>query len=292
MDLERAFNPSRSVRRGWAVWYRAPVLLTVIAILSIGLGLVADFLLKELEIAAISELIDRLPVMPYGVTLPPIGQASFSPAYLVWIAPILLLLAAVRALADVIAFRVHRAVISRGHPSSNRDGTGVKSLALQLLAYYVLSFGAIVGSVVVAGAVGAAIVMSGVNSASPGVALFGMTVFAVSVIPVSIYVSFGLYLGSRIVVFEQATAVEALERSWSLAKGNRWPLIVFRLILSLFVVAGGVAGLAVCGVGILISLPVVCAVSSASLSEAFMLAVEWETAADWLLPIELGESPL
>ncbi len=292
VNLERAFNPSRSVRRGWAVWYRAPVLLTVIALLIIGLGLLADSLLREIEVAAVSELLTRLPSLPYGLTLPSIGRGSISPAYILWIVPVLILFSAIRALLDVISFRIHRAVIVRGHPSSNRDGSGVVRLALQLFGFYLLSFGAVIGSVVVAGSVGVAITMSGVTSGSPGIALFGMSVAVISVIPVWIYVSLGLYLGSRIVVFGEANAIEALERSWSMSKGHRWPLIVFRLILSLFVVAGAVAGLAICGVGIMLSLPVVCAVASASLSEAFLLATEWEKACDWVLPSELGEQPL
>jgi uncharacterized membrane protein len=249
-------------------------------------------LLREVEVAVFSELLNTLPSMPYGVNLPSIGHESINPAYVLWVGPFLILLAAIRALFDVISFRIHRDVITRGHPSSNREGSGVTSLTLQLFVFYLLSFGAVIGAVVVAGAVGVGVTMSGISSASPGVVLFGMAVVAVSVVPAWIYVSFGLYLGSRIVVFEQVSAVEALERSWALAKGHRWPLIVFRLILSLFVVAGGVIGLAVCGVGILVSLPVVCAVASASLSEAFMLATDWESASDWVLPIELGEPPL
>ena len=292
LNLERAFNPSRSVRRGWAVWYRAPVLLTVIATVIIGLGIFADAMLRDLEIAAFSELINRLPAMPYGVTIPTISRGSFNPAFFVWIAPILVMLAAIMAILDVISFRIHWSVITLGRPSSKREGLGVKRLALRLFGFYFLSFGAIVGSIVVAGALGLAVLLSGVSSASPGVAVFGLGVFVLSVIPAWIYVSFGLYLGSRVVVFEQVTVVEALERSWALAKGNRWPLIVFRLILSLFVLAGALVGLAVCGVGVLISLPVVCAVTSASLSEAFMLATHYNFTGDWQLPIELGESPL
>jgi len=291
VEFERAFNPSRSVRRGWAIWYRAPVVLSVIAALVIVIGLLADSLLREIEVSAISEMVERIPPLPYGVTIPSLGESQVNPIHLLLLGPSLLLLVGARALFDLVSFRIHKSVLIKGQPSSKREGVGVVHVAGKLFLYYLMAFGAVVGSIVVAGSLGLVVIFSGVNSGSAGVALVGLVIVLLTVLPVYVYVNLGVCLGSRILVYGDVSAVEALERSWALAKGNRWSLVVFKLILSAFVVAGGLVGLLLCGVGLLLSLPVVCAVASAAFSEAFILATRFDTSSEWRLPIELGETP-
>jgi hypothetical protein len=62
-----------------------------------------------------------------------------------------------------------------------------------------------------------------------------------------IYIFLGFYLMEGAVVFEERSPVEALKRSWSLVRGNRWRLVWFGLV-SVFVT---LLGLVACCVGVI-----------------------------------------
>jgi uncharacterized membrane protein len=97
-----------------------------------------------------------------------------------------------------------------------------------------------------------------------------------------------LFLGSRVVVLEDLGPLAALERSFSLASGERAALLVFRLVCVTFKLLGVFLGLAGCVVGALVTWPLFRAVSDAALSEAFMTGVRGR-GTRWGLLLELGE---
>lgn len=93
----------------------------------------------------------------------------------------------------------------------------------------------------------------------------GITAF-VFVVPTMIYVGMGLVLGDRAVVIDGLGPAEALDRSWSLAKGNRIQLFVFFLVTGLF----RIAGLLLCCIGVVLTRAIV----DAGTTEAYMLATQ------------------
>ena len=65
--------------------------------------------------------------------------------------------------------------------------------------------------------------------------------------PALIYIHCGMALTEEIVVFENASPVDALSRSWSLASGNRWAIILFGIVSFIF----ALCGLLMCCIGVL-----------------------------------------
>ena len=90
-------------------------------------------------------------------------------------------------------------------------------------------------------------------------------------IPVWIYVSMGIYLGDRLVVLKGLGAVEALEASWGIARGNRTSLLIFRVVLVGAKISLFLFGLLLCGVGVLLTWPLGKAIAEAALSEAVLV---------------------
>jgi hypothetical protein len=90
-----------------------------------------------------------------------------------------------------------------------------------------------------------------------------------------IYVGIGLAFGDRAVVIDGLGATDALDRSWSLAKGNRIQLFVFLLATTLF----RLAGLLLCCIGVVLTRAIV----DVGTTEAYMLATQSSSDA-WVLP--------
>jgi hypothetical protein len=103
----------------------------------------------------------------------------------------------------------------------------------------------------------------------------GGALAAVVVLPVLLYVSFGLYFGDYCVALDRAGAMEALERSWDLAKGNRWSLLLFTGVLGLF----SISGFLLCCIGVILTR----CISETGATEAWLLFThdEAETAQMW-----------
>ena len=62
-----------------------------------------------------------------------------------------------------------------------------------------------------------------------------------------IYCVIGVVLAESAVIFEDLTPTEAIKRSWSLASGHRWRLVLFFLVNGIF----AILGLLLCCVGVL-----------------------------------------
>lgn len=106
--------------------------------------------------------------------------------------------------------------------------------------------------------------------------LVGIVAF-VCVVPTLIYVGIGLALGDRAVVIDGLGPAAALDRSWSLAKGNRLSLFLFFVVTGVF----HVAGFLLCCIGIVLTRAIV----DTGTTESYMLATQSNTDS-WVLPKE------
>jgi hypothetical protein len=181
--------------------------------------------------------------------------------------PLLLLFLWIRCWFDWRAMRAHRRILEEGS-----DTDGVLSGRLRdLFAYRLIAWGLVLGALLLACLPGIGLVWVGGNSVSPEWALLGAVMLIVVGLPVWIYVSMGVYLGDRLVVLEGLTPVNALERSWGLAHGNRISLLIFRLVLVGTKIVSVLVGFLLCGVGVLLTWPLGKAIAEAALSEAVLV---------------------
>lgn len=119
------------------------------------------------------------------------------------------------------------------------------------------------GTLLVVGAPGGLLLFVGLWKGMVSVAVLGGLVFAVLALPVMIYVGLGLTFGERLVALDGMDAMTALDRSWSLASGNRLWLLLYLLVLGIV----HLAGLLACCVGIFATR----AIRDVALTEAFLL---------------------
>jgi uncharacterized membrane protein len=95
------------------------------------------------------------------------------------------------------------------------------------------------------------------------------------VLPTMIYVGIGLAFGDRAVVIDGLGPTEALDRSWSLARGNRIQLFAFLVATRLF----WFLGIFLCCIGIVLTRAIV----DVGTTEAYMLATQ-PNSEEWVLP--------
>ncbi len=110
--------------------------------------------------------------------------------------------------------------------------------------------------------IGVAVAMA--DGGEPEVALLvaGGLLIAVIAVPVLLYVQLGLQLGNLFISLDECKAMDALDRSWTLAKGNRLQLLWFDIVTALVMLAG----LMMCCVGMIPARGIVfCATSNAFL---------------------------
>lgn len=111
----------------------------------------------------------------------------------------------------------------------------------------------------------------------------GAVVGLLVALPVTAFVAFGGYLGDCAVVLEGASPVEALRRSWSLARGNRFALFWFALVC-LAVQMVGALGILVCCVGIVFTMPLAIALTGFAKTESFLVFTRGSApSANWSL---------
>ena len=183
------------------------------------------------------------------------------------IVPLLLLLLWFRCWLDLRAIRAHRRILEEGantgEESSGRLG--------DLFRFRLMAWGLVLGSLLIACLPGLGFIWFGGSAISPVWVLLGLVLLLLFGIPVWIYVSMGIYLGDRLVVLRGLGPVQALESSWSLARGNRTSLLIFRVVLVGAKLVSVVLGLLLCGVGVLVTWPLGRAIAEAALSEAVLV---------------------
>jgi hypothetical protein len=177
--------------------------------------------------------------------------------------------------------RLHRDLVTTGAAEAGvlfSGGPDLWRLAGWKILKAVMSLSFLVVSALPA-ALGAAIAHYGAHASQPVVVGVGLALLALVAVPVTIYVALGLVLGDIAVVIERLGPVGALERSWSLARGNRVPLFVYFFVTTLFSLVGVLA----CCIGVIVTR----AIADLGTTEAYLLATHPDPGA-LALPRELG----
>ncbi len=161
-------------------------------------------------------------------------------------------------------YRLQREVLETG---TGRFETlfGAWDAILRLAGWKLLAGLITLGTVLLAAIPGGACLALGLVRDQVPLAVTGGVLAALFVIPAFWYVGLGLWFGPRLVALEGARAVEALERSWDLARGHRWRLWWFVLVLVLL----QVSGMCLLCIGILVTRPV----AETGATGAFLLLV-------------------
>ena len=183
------------------------------------------------------------------------------------VVPLLLVLLWFRCWLDLRAIRAHRRILEEGA----NLGEKLTGRLNDLFRFRLMAWGLVLGSLLIACLPGLGFIWFGGSAISPVWVLLGLVLLLLFGIPVWVYVSMGTYLGDRLVVLHGLGPVQALESSWSLARGNRTSLLIFRVVLVGAKLVAVVLGLLLCGVGVLATWPLGRAIAEAALSEAVLV---------------------
>ncbi|MCB9780763.1 MAG: hypothetical protein H6742_19500 [Alphaproteobacteria bacterium] len=237
MDFDAAFDPFRALRHGMEAFKREPA--PVIA---------AGFLMF---------LLDACQGQGNRVQNPPQGTGMDEEMAMVFLAiacfacGLGLVVFAIKAFVEPGAWRVGARMTQDGTSGMDVLFSG-KDAWLPMLGYKLLMGVILLGVFVVSAAPGGGLLALGALPAmdgggEPNVPLLAAGVFLIALIalPVTIYVTLGLQLGNLAISLDGVGTMEALDRSWTMAKGNRFRLFWFNLVHS-FV---GFAGFMLCCVG-------------------------------------------
>lgn len=172
--------------------------------------------------------------------------------------------------------RTHRDLVITGQADTGTLFSGAPDL-VRLLLWKLLS-GVVIGGVLAVAlvpALASAGIAYGLHAERDTILVTAVLVAFPFVVPTMIYVGIGLAFGDRAVVIDGLGPTEALDRSWSLAKGNRIQLLVFLVMTRLF----WFVGIFLCCIGIVLTRAIV----DVGTTEAYMLATQPNTDA-WVLP--------
>jgi hypothetical protein len=92
----------------------------------------------------------------------------------------------------------------------------------------------------------------------------GVALMVLVAIPVALYVTLGLVFGELAVALDGAKAMQAVERSWELARGNRLWLLLYLFVTGMFTLVG----ICLCCFGVVFTR----AIADTGLTEAYLLA--------------------
>jgi hypothetical protein len=166
--------------------------------------------------------------------------------------------------------RTQRDLVIRGEAGAGTLFSGGPDV-VRLVLWKLLSVALVLGVVAVA-AIPALVGGGAAYLAQAGettIAVIAGTALFVFVVPTMIYVGLGLALGDQAVVVDGFGPVAALDRSWSLARGNRLSLFAFFLVTGLF----RLSGFLLCCVGIVLTR----AMADMGVTESYMLATQSDT---------------
>lgn len=254
MDFKDAFDPFRALRHGFAALQKEPVSV-----------IVAGFALTILDSCQGGGGNNIPSDMGSGSGMDEAVVAIIAMVALIGCCIGIAVLLA-KAFVEPGAWRIAERLTVDGTSGLDPLFSG-KDVWLSMLGYTLLkgliAFGVFIVSALPGGLViGVAFALGQGDEPNVPVAVAGAALAAVIVLPAMIYVTLGLQLGNLAISLEQATAMEALDRSWTLARGNRVQLFLFNLINGLLMFGG----LLLCCVGVIPARGVVlCATANAFL---------------------------
>jgi hypothetical protein len=171
--------------------------------------------------------------------------------------------------------RLHRELVIGG-ASGVGPLFGGASAWTRMIAWNLLSGVIMLGTLVVAMLPGGALLGAGYAShESVPLMVAGGVLMAIIGVPVGIYVKLGLSFGAHAVALDDLGVMDALERSWALARGARLHLFLFFLVTGLF----WAAGLLLCCVGVFATR----AIRDVGVTEGYLIATRPEAAGDFAL---------
>jgi len=111
------------------------------------------------------------------------------------------------------------------------------------------------------------------NGGDPSIPLVaaGALIGTLLAVPTIIFVALGLQLGSYAISIDRMAAMEALDFSWTKAKGNRLSLLWFDLITGAANLAAVSLGVMTCCVGLLVTMPVTAGVIFCAQANAYLM---------------------
>lgn len=106
--------------------------------------------------------------------------------------------------------------------------------------------------------------------------IVGSLLIALFFIAALLYVNLGLAFGPHLITLEERSPVDALKRSWMLARGNRFWLFLFLLCGAVIKFLAALVGLLMCCVGLLVTVPAAQAIIDFAFTESFLMFTRGE----------------
>ncbi|HJN77793.1 MAG TPA: hypothetical protein QGF58_27995 [Myxococcota bacterium] len=183
--------------------------------------------------------------------------------------------------------RLHEQVITDG---AGTFGTlfGGKDRIIDMVLFSLLKFCIVMATMLVAFFPGGLVLGVGIGLEEEALMLIGGLLMFFIGLPVMWYVGYGLYLGDHALVLEGRSPMDALDRTWTLAKGNRLRLFLFNFVLQLVAVCATLVGLCLCIVGVIATAPTARAVIDVGLTESFLMHTRGEEQAKTWKLVEIG----
>jgi hypothetical protein len=246
MEFHQALDPIRSLKAAWQLLKQAPLTLLVggllLAFLDGSGGGGWNFIYRDHGLHFPSGLREALrqafeDIRPWLVIVVPVGIC-------VWVA-----FFALSSWIQVGFARAIESALRSGRDELGKVFSGGDRFGAMLLARFLCVVIQFALALPLLGVIAAVLLMDGGSDVLAVLLPLGI---ALLTIVISIYVGLGLYFVNPIVAFESCTPTEALQRSWTLARGNRLQLFWFALLQGLLVLASVIC---TCCIGLLLTLP-------------------------------------
>ena len=288
MDFGQAFNISRGLENGWAAFKRAPIPLFLGALLMQctesgggrgggnsggsswddggSSGMDFDYRME------LSELL-RADVAPFPSDMGLGGMGGLEIGLIVGMVLLGLfcgvLLVLFRSFLHTGYLRLHvRALESEG--SFGDLFSGMDRLFPMLLWKLLKGFVSM-GAFVVSALPGIGLVVAGLMMEMYGLSIGGGVLIMLLSVPVLIYVGLGLSMGDHAVALDELGPTAALEKSWSLVRGNRIPLFLFLFVYGLARIASLIVGVLMLCIGAFFTVPTVRAITDIGFTQGYLL---------------------
>jgi len=242
VHFEQAYDPVRCLHAAWALVKRAPATVVLGALVPLMVQYGMSFGMQFLV----------FPVMFASQRSGPSGIQWFFPVFAVAVLVVSLAQLVFQSWIDVgyaRAVRDARATQMEQFGTIFRGGDRLLTLLLVRFLVFLICLGAYAVAALALMVLG----VLGTTSAPGLIVIAALLCVFFALWCALIYVLLGFQFATPIVAFESCTATEAIGRSWRIADGRRWRLIVFWLFLMLI----GFAGLLACGIGLLLAWPLI-----------------------------------
>jgi len=245
MRFEHAFDPFRSIQASWNLLKRAPLTVLIggllLGFMSSGGGGGGLGFTNRWNIDHGSRDVDEIVkvLMPVLMVVIPIAICV---GFLMFLFTCWLQVGFARAVES--AMRTGKDEIGQVFDGSKRF---VQMIAARVLA-------ALITCASVIPLVAAAFVLWFLQRGHESESGFFVLIFCAILLvwlPFLVYVVLGFVLIPPVVAYEDLSATDSLARSWQLASGNRWRLLWFEIVMSLF----SLLGVCACCVGGLLTVP-------------------------------------